>query len=58
MFRCGFICFDLHSPLKNPSRKGAFSRLLEILMPQGPPIFLAGCIGFLLAVIATILLRY
>jgi hypothetical protein len=31
---------------------------LERINPIGPPVFLAGVIGFLLATIATILLRY
>jgi hypothetical protein len=38
--------------------KYQFCRLLDFIMPVGPPIFLAGVIGFLLATIATILLRY
>jgi hypothetical protein len=40
----------------------AAARILAVcvarLTPVGPPIFLAGVIGFLLATIATILLRY
>jgi hypothetical protein len=35
-----------------------FWRLLDMLMPDGPPVFLAAVIGFLLATIVTILLRY
>jgi hypothetical protein len=31
---------------------------LKRINPVGPPVFLAGVIGFLLATIATILVRY
>jgi hypothetical protein len=35
-----------------------FWRFLDLVMPDGPPVFLAAVIGFLLAAIATIVLRY
>jgi hypothetical protein len=35
-----------------------FWRFLDLVMPDGAPVFLAGVIGFLLAAIATIVLRY
>jgi hypothetical protein len=38
--------------------RGFLRFAVDRLNPVGPPIFLAGVIGFLLATIATILLRY
>jgi hypothetical protein len=35
-----------------------FWRFLDLVMPDGPPVFLAAIIGFLVAAICTLLLRY
>jgi hypothetical protein len=35
-----------------------FWRFLDLVMPDGPPIFLVAIIGFLVAAIFTILLRW
>jgi hypothetical protein len=44
-------------PKRSSAMRNIFWRVLDHLMPDGPPIFLAAVIGFLLMTIATILLR-